>query len=130
MNPKRLYSVRVCTRHLRGLTQGGGLFNFWGGVIHFFTWCFHIDKESLRLYPRISSCPWHSLDSQYVCRSTLDLGRHIDGRERPLTDHPHSVNRQSIHINYFQYLNLLNMSQTRLFQDFETVTYYDEYAPR
>ena len=47
----------------------------------------------------------------------------VDGRERPLTDHPHSVNRQSIHINYFQYLNLLNMSQTRLFQDFETVTY-------
>ena len=49
----------------------------------------------------------------------------VDGRERPLTDHPHSVNRQSIHINYFQYLNLLNMSQTRLFQDFETVTYYE-----
>ena len=28
MNPKRLYSVRVCTRHLRGLTPGEEGVNF------------------------------------------------------------------------------------------------------
>ena len=45
------------------LGMRGSIFG-WGG--QFFTWCFPISKESLHLYPRISSCPWHSLDTQYV----------------------------------------------------------------
>ena len=44
-----------------------------------------------------------------------NIGRHIDGRERPLTDHPYSVNRLSIHIIYVKYLNVVNMSQSSFF---------------
>ena len=45
----------LCTHNLRGLNRWVGVLHFLRGVLHFFTWCFSIHKESLLLYPRISS---------------------------------------------------------------------------